>query len=85
LLVTHSQEDIRQLADRKVEIERGRVKVDEVKGPESAPISGIITKLDRENGYLETDTMQIRLGASAAWPNDLKVGDEVSLLWEKRI
>lgn len=85
LLVTHNQEDIRQLADRKVELERGQIKADENKAPEPTPVWGVITKLDRENGYLETDTMQIRLSASAPWPNDLKVGDEVSLSWKRRI
>lgn len=85
LLVTHSQEDIRQLADRKIELERGRVKTDEENRPNPAPVDGRITHIDYENRCIETATVQIRLSASAPWPNDLKVGDEMSLSWKRRI
>lgn len=84
LLVTHNQEDIQQLADRKIEIECGRVKTDKKNEASPVPLWGIITKVDYENGYIETDKVQVRFNPTESWPNDLKVGDEVSLCWQKR-
>lgn len=60
LLVTHNPEDIRQLADRQIELEQGQIVIDEKKRERALPQYETVINIDSENGLIETEHLLIQ-------------------------
>ena len=88
LMVTHSQEDIQQLADRKIGMEQGRIQADD-KVPaitaQNASVTESILYVDQEKQLIETANFQIiskNDSAQNVW-NNINSGDELEITLKK--
>ncbi|MFN8348150.1 MAG: ATP-binding cassette domain-containing protein [Spirosomataceae bacterium] len=81
LLVTHHPEDIRQLADRKIELAQGKVVTNEKKQESVSFLHETVINSDSEKGRVETDRLLIQWKSLASESPVPKAGDNLTLQW----